>query len=284
MAARMTFRVEVVCLSDGAEQRCSVMEMERAELALETLGMSVAEGKTMLHGVQAFVATQQTLADLNRRHVCPACGRRYHSKDAGTYTIKTVFGPVEAPNPRWERCACQTEGPRTFRPAAAWLQGARSSPELLYLETKWASLIPFEKVANLMKEVLPVGEATNHETVREHLQAVAERIEKELGEEREPRDFAALEAIAELPLPDGPMTVGIDGGYVRAAHKARLFRGDCGTECGRVPEGGRRCCSVAEVLRVRADLRSEAAATALGGDEVARNAGEPAGGLHVRRW
>lgn len=30
------------------------MEMERAELALETLGMSVAEGKTMLHGVQHF--------------------------------------------------------------------------------------------------------------------------------------------------------------------------------------------------------------------------------------
>jgi hypothetical protein len=223
MAARMTFRVEVVCLSDGAEQRCSVMEMERAELALETLGMSVAEGKTMLHGVQSFVATQQTLADLNRRRVCPACGQRYHSKDAGTHTIKTVFGPVEAPNPRWERCACQTEGSRTFRPAAAWLQGARSSPELLYLETKWASLIPFEKVANLMKEVLPVGEATNHETVREHLQAVAERIEKELGEERKPRDFAALEAIAELPLPDGPMTVGIDGGYVRAAHKQGCF-------------------------------------------------------------
>ena len=43
----MTFRVEVVCLHDGGEQRCSVMEMERAELALETLGMSVAEGKAI---------------------------------------------------------------------------------------------------------------------------------------------------------------------------------------------------------------------------------------------
>jgi hypothetical protein len=29
----MTFRVEVVCLHDGGEQRCSVVEMERAELA-----------------------------------------------------------------------------------------------------------------------------------------------------------------------------------------------------------------------------------------------------------
>jgi hypothetical protein len=68
-----------------------------------------------------------------------------------------------------------------------------------------------------------VGDTANHETVREHLQAVGERIEKELGEERQPRDFAAVEAIAEMPLPDGPMTVGIDGGYVRAAHKKGYF-------------------------------------------------------------
>ena len=219
----MTFRVEVVWLNDGSEQRCSVVEMERSELALETLGMSLEEGKAMLHGVQNFMAAQQVTEDLKRKRVCPTCAERYHSKEAGKHTVKTVFGPIEVSNPRWERCPCQTEGARTFRPATAWLQGACTSPELLYLETKWASLIPFEKVADLMKEVLPVGETTNHETVREHLQAVAERMEKELGEERQPRSFSPLDAIAELPLPDGPMTVGIDGGYVRAAHKQGHF-------------------------------------------------------------
>jgi hypothetical protein len=40
-------------------------------------------------------------------------------------------------------------------------------------------------MSDLLKEVLPVGESTNHETVREHLQAIAERIEAELGEERQ---------------------------------------------------------------------------------------------------
>jgi hypothetical protein len=136
----MTFRVEVVCLHEGGEQRCSVTELERAELTLETLGMSVAEGKAILHGIQDFVAAQQVLEDLEHKRVCPTCGQRYHSKDAGTHTIKTVFGAVEVPNPRWEYCPCQTEGPRTFRPTTSWLQGTRTSPELLYLETKWASL------------------------------------------------------------------------------------------------------------------------------------------------
>jgi hypothetical protein len=75
-----------------------------------------------------------------------------------------------------------------------------------------------------LKEVLPVGESTNHETVREHLQATALRIEEELGEERQLNLFDCEEHDSEqLPLPDGPMTVGIDGGYVRAAHKEGCF-------------------------------------------------------------
>jgi hypothetical protein len=59
----MRFRVEVVCLQEGDEQRCNVLEMERTELATETLGLSVAEGKAMLHGVQDFMAAQQVIAD-----------------------------------------------------------------------------------------------------------------------------------------------------------------------------------------------------------------------------
>ena len=102
-----------------------------------------------------------------------------------------------------------------------WLKG-RTSPERLYLETKWGSLIPYEKVTDLLKEVLPVSESSNHETVREHLQAVAERMEAELGEERQPDPVKPEEDLG-LPLPDGPMTVGIDGGYVRAAHKEGCF-------------------------------------------------------------
>jgi hypothetical protein len=218
----MKFRVEVICVNDeGAEQRHDVMELEREQLVMETLGLSMAEGKAILRGVQDFVTSQQISEDLKRRCLCPSCGARYHSHAAGTSTVETVFGPVAVPNPRWERCACQTEGPKTFRPTAMWLKG-RTSPERLYLETKWGSLIPYEKVADLLKEVLPVSASTNHETVREHLQAVAERMEVELGEERQP-DPVKPEVDPELPLPDGPMTVGLDGGYVRAAHKEGFF-------------------------------------------------------------
>jgi hypothetical protein len=100
----------------------------------------------------------------------------------------------------------------------SWLN-VQTSPEMLYLETKWASLIPFARATDLLKEVLPVGDLVNAESVRNHLQLTAERIEQELGEERQLNRFEGSEREWERqPLPDGPITVGIDGGYVRAAH------------------------------------------------------------------
>jgi hypothetical protein len=53
-------------------------------------------------------------------------------------------------------------------------------------------------------------------TIRNHLLAVAKRSEAELGTEQVsfiegcPRDWA------KMPIPNGPLTVGIDGGFVRA--------------------------------------------------------------------
>jgi hypothetical protein len=189
----MKVRVQVVCLNaDGDEQRRQVLTIERRELAMETLGMNLTESKALLACVQDFVVAQQVREDLEQGRACPHCRRRYTSKESGSTSVSTVFGRVEVPNPRWNRCACQTEGPLTFRPMRTWLNG-QTSPELLYLETKWASLIPFARAADLLKEVLPVGDLVNAETVRNHLQLTAERIEQELGEERQLNRFEGSE-------------------------------------------------------------------------------------------
>ena len=167
----MSVRVEVVCVNpDGSEQRREVLTVEARELAMETLGLSLSEGKALLAGVQDTVVAQQVHEDLEQRRVCPHCQNQYTSKDSGRTLVSTVFGRVEVPNPRWNRCSCQTDGPKTFRPMRTWLEG-QTSPEMLYLETKWASLIPFAKVAELLKEVLPVSDSENAETIRAHLQA-----------------------------------------------------------------------------------------------------------------
>jgi hypothetical protein len=62
------------------------------------------------------------------------------------------------------------------------------------------------------------------ETIRRHIQATAQRMEQELGEERQLNLFDDEPSEQEeQALPDGPITLGIDGGYVRAAHKEGFF-------------------------------------------------------------
>jgi hypothetical protein len=109
----MKVRVEVVCLNaDGDEQRRQVLTIERRELAMDMLGMNMKEGKALLAGVQDFVVAQQVREELEQRRAFPHCRRRYTSKDSGSTSVSTVFGQVEVPNPRWNRCACQAEAPR----------------------------------------------------------------------------------------------------------------------------------------------------------------------------
>ena len=205
----MKLRLEVIWESEGEEQRRNVMAIERSQLAMETLGLNLGESKTLLDSVQDIVVAQQVAENLEERRRCSHCGERYANNCGGTKEVKTLFGRVKVANPRWNQCRCQPSGTKTFRPTLSWLQG-QTSPELLYLETKWASLIPFAKVADLMREVLPLDDGTNHETIRRYLHETAERMEKELGDERQLRLFEEEVAAQEdLAPPDGPITVGI---------------------------------------------------------------------------
>ena len=95
------------------------------------------------------------------------------------------------------------------------LLSASTTPELLFLETKWASLISYGLTARVLKDFLPLDETLNATTIQNHTLAVAQRCDEELGEEPvvfadgSPRDGD------QLPRPEGPLTVGLDCGYVR---------------------------------------------------------------------
>ena len=95
----MKFRIQVLRVADdGAERMKEVMEFERQELAMETLGMSLAEGKAVLKGVQEFVAEQQAAEFLQRERTCRHCARHLSSKGAGSTSVRRVSG----------QCGCRT--------------------------------------------------------------------------------------------------------------------------------------------------------------------------------
>jgi hypothetical protein len=87
--------------------------------------------------------------------------------------------------------------------------------ERLYLEARWASLVPYTAAAGLFADILPIASGANATTLREHVLRVAEWAETELAEER----FCFIDGCpaewARLPIPEGRIAVGLDGGYVR---------------------------------------------------------------------
>jgi hypothetical protein len=137
----------------------------------------------------------------------------------GKYPIvfRTVFGNVALSSPRFYRCGCQPGDSRTFSPLTE-LFTEHTAPELLYLETRWASLISFGMTAALLRDVLPVAGTTNPETVRQHLHRVADRYDAELGTDQSSLRKDDPVTGQASPVPREAVIVGIDGGYLRNWH------------------------------------------------------------------
>jgi hypothetical protein len=218
-------RVQVVVVTeDGCEEISQIASIERTDLKPETLGLTLAEGKAILKGIQQTLIQQQICSCLAPWRQCPDCGRRRHSKGYHNLSLRTVFGCLKLKSPRLHHCNCQQQETGTFSPLADLLPD-HTTPELLFLETKWASLMSYGMTAKLLEDVLPMDDPLNAFTIRQHVWKVAERLEQELGEEQ----YCFIEGCErdeiELPMPDGPLTVGIDGGYVRGQRKQGQFEG-----------------------------------------------------------
>jgi hypothetical protein len=204
----------VIQPEDGSAVVTEVATLEREALTDATLGLTLAESKTILGGVQEVMVAQQAALSSAAQQTCPTCGARRRRKGHHQIVVRSLFGTLRLESPRFRRCACQpADSPHSSSPLAECLV-ERTTPERRYLEAKWAALLPFRITVNVLSEVLPLQ--ANRAAVYRHVQQVAERLEGELGDEQPffidgcQRDWDAL------PRPDGPLTVGIDGGYVHA--------------------------------------------------------------------
>jgi hypothetical protein len=196
-----------------AEQVASLTKItERAD----DLGLSLAESKTLLAAAQQRVVAAQVNGWLANHRQCEISGRRLRCKGSYPMSFRTLFGDVQLKSPRYylpkER---QTNGPATISPLTQLLPD-HVAPERLYLETRWASLVPYAAAADLLADVLPIESGVTATTVRQHVLRAAERMEDDLAQQptsfakgTDPRDWE------DLPLPDGRMVIGLDGGYIR---------------------------------------------------------------------
>lgn len=180
----MRCKIQIVMETETGEAVQEVACLEREMPGIEEVGLTLAEAKTLLLGVQQALVEQQISDYLGKHRNCPDCGKALLSKGDHPVVFRTLFGNLELKSPRlFHSSACQPHETRSFSPLTELLD-AHTAPERLYLETKWASQISFDMAAKLLADVLPLDAQINAASIRNHLHLVAQRAEAELGDEQ----------------------------------------------------------------------------------------------------
>src|SRR5690348_7477826 len=143
---RIQIQLRIVADDDSVISEDEILHLDKGDDRLEAIGLSLGEAKAVLAGIQERVVTAQAASFAARHRGCPVCGRPRRSKGPSPIVFRTAFGPVPLASPRFHRCRCQPAEPKTVSPLAALFTG-HTAPELLYLETRWASLVSLPKVS-----------------------------------------------------------------------------------------------------------------------------------------
>jgi hypothetical protein len=241
---RMAIQVVFIDEGGGRGGVREIARIDRDRLCPEAVGLSLAEAKAITGGIQQVFAGAQIGEWQEAQRACHDCGQRRSLKGHHHLVFRTAFGTLRLASERLRACACSATPKRSLSPLAELLP-ERVSPELLFLETKFASLMSYGLTVRLMSELLPLDRPIRAEQVRRHLFRVAETHETELASAPGSITLDDSAGPNNTP-PDGPLFVGVDGGYVRGRAQGwfEVIAGKSLTSFhrdGRVPDPAGRC-------------------------------------------
>lgn len=262
----MHFRLQLVI--EGADgvivETDQIASLERVGFGPATAGLTLNEAKSLLAACQKHIILAQARDYETMIKPCPACVLPRSVKSASNIVLRTLFGSLTIPSQRLYHCRCACAKRSSFSPIAA-LFPERSTPELVYLQTKWASLMSYGLTCDLLADILPLEHRLSPRSVRRQLHRVANRLEADLGDE-----IGMINTQSSMPdgkdRPPAPMTVGLDGGYVHAREGSNRKAGWFEVMVGKsVPDiGDAKCFAMVQSLDTRPRRRLGAVLDAQG--------------------
>ena len=165
----------------------------------------------------------QAAEAIARMSVCPECSSRLTVKGHHRLVYRSVFGRLSIDSPRLYQCRCSGSGRRSVSPLASCLR-ERTSPELQYLQAKFAALMSYGLTVRVLEEVLPLEHVLAATTIRRRVATLGRRLEcSNATVSVEQRRYVDLPAgRCAIPQHSSVRAVGIDGGYIRlAGHSSR---------------------------------------------------------------
>src|SRR5690242_18586491 len=119
----MKIKIQVVIETEGSNEVVQeVAQLKRGALRVEEFGLTLAEAKAVLQGVQQTMVEQQSAGYLAQQACCGQCGSQRLHKGTHQIVYRTLFGRLRLESPRLYHCGCQPQGTRTFSPLAELLK------------------------------------------------------------------------------------------------------------------------------------------------------------------
>ena len=159
-----------------------VAALERQDRSVADLGLTLAEGRALLAEIQSMLVSQQVEGWMAGQLACRRCRSVLAHKDSRSIVMRTVFGKVEVRSPRLWACSCsakQGEPRRSVSPLCKAVP-RRVTPELAYLQAKWAAHLPYRQATELLREVLPLDKAISLGSTRRRVLAIGNALDAQI--------------------------------------------------------------------------------------------------------
>ncbi|CAE6818246.1 hypothetical protein R75461_05977 [Paraburkholderia nemoris] len=152
----------------------TVAVVERKDRSVADLGLTLAEGRALLAEVQSLLVSEQTAGWMESQLACHRCGSMLAHKDARSIVLRTVFGKIDVPSPRLWACSCAAKQGQPRRSVSPLCKAVdqRVTPELEYLQARWAAHLPYRQATELLREVLPLDKGISFGSTRRRILAV----------------------------------------------------------------------------------------------------------------
>ena len=154
------------------------------ELTTDTLGLSLAEGKAILSSAQRYFVSEQCRGIAWSHSCCEGCGVRLGRKGHHDRHIRTVFGRVTVRTARVRCCGCSCMKPGASFSPLSKLVLTGMTPELEYLQVKWAAHLSDAAANSLLAEILPVADAISVTGMKRRVRVVGASIEASADKSR----------------------------------------------------------------------------------------------------
>jgi hypothetical protein len=151
-----------------------IMEIDRPDdlRNIADLGLTLAEAKLLLAGLQREIVVAQVRGHANRRPACAHCIGVCRVKDYQKHAVATLFGQVTMRLPRFRCAACGG-----IEIGIDWPSHCRSTPELDRLQAHLSALMTYRTAADVLVQMFPVDAGKDPETLRRHTLKAGETLQ-----------------------------------------------------------------------------------------------------------